>query len=184
MRERSSSGQPSLAGSLLLAHPSLRDGNFRRAVILMTADDPKGSMGVVVNRPLSGTLGGLGGEFALGPLASVPLFHGGPVESERLLLAAWRAQAHGFQVQFGIEAERAAALAADNGAQVRAFYGYAGWGAGQLANELKLHTWLVAEAPPDLFSQAGGPELWRASVGRQGAEWKLLADEPEEPNQN
>lgn len=184
MRERSPSGPSSLAGALLLAHPSLCDGNFRRAVILMTSDGKDGSMGVVINRPLGRTLGSLGGEFALGPLASVPLFEGGPVSVDKLILAAWKAQPNGFQLHIGIEPERAAALAGEADVHVRAYYGYAGWSAGQLLNELKMNTWLVAEAPPDLFSQPGDQRLWRAAVSRQGGTWKLLADEPDEPDQN
>ena len=184
MQERSPSGHSSLAGSLLLAHPSLRDGNFRRTVILMTADGKEGSMGVVVNRPLRRTLGSLGGDFALGPLASVPLFQGGPVQTDRLLLAAWRPQAHGFQLHIGIEPDRAATLLSEEGTHVRAYYGYAGWSPGQLQNELSHNTWLVTDAPPDLFDQPGDHSLWRKSVSQQGPDWRLLADEPDEPDQN
>jgi putative transcriptional regulator len=184
MRERRPSGSSSLAGALLLAHPSLRDSNFRRTVVLLTTDGKDGTMGVVVNRPLAKTLGALGGDFALGPLASVPLYQGGPVETDRLLLAAWRPQPDGFQLHLGLEPERAAALAQESGVKVRGYFGYAGWSSGQLQNELKLHTWIVTDAPPDLFTKPGDLELWRASVARQGAEWKLLANEPDEPAQN
>jgi len=47
------------AGQLLLANPSLRDPNFKRAVILMSAHDTEGAMGVVLNRPLPRQLGEL-----------------------------------------------------------------------------------------------------------------------------
>ena len=57
MRERHSADNKALAGSLLLAHPSMRDGNFRRAVVLLSAHDEKGAMGVVLNRPLGKRLG-------------------------------------------------------------------------------------------------------------------------------
>ena len=43
MRERNKSTKESLAGALLLAHPSLRDPNFRRAVVLMSAHSPEGA---------------------------------------------------------------------------------------------------------------------------------------------
>ena len=87
MRQRHSHEQVSLAGSLLLAHPALRDLNFRRSVILMSTHSADGAMGVVLNRPLGKRLGELNGEFALSPLAGVPLFGGGPVEPGQLLLA-------------------------------------------------------------------------------------------------
>jgi len=69
-----------LAGALLLAHPSLKDSNFRRTVILMSSHNADGAMGVVLNRPLGKRLGGLQSDFAIGPLASVPLCNGGPAE--------------------------------------------------------------------------------------------------------
>ena len=52
MRERIASKGQSLAGSLLLAHPVLRDPNFRRTAVLMSTHGPEGAMGVVLNRPL------------------------------------------------------------------------------------------------------------------------------------
>ena len=69
VRERRQPEKESIAGSLLLAHPSLRDPNFRRAVVLMSVHNSDGAMGVVLNRPLGKRLGELNGEFALGALA-------------------------------------------------------------------------------------------------------------------
>jgi putative transcriptional regulator len=184
MREHSPSTQTSLAGSLLLAHPALRDSNFRRTVILMTADGKDGAMGVVLNRPLGKSLGTLGGDFALGPLADIPLFQGGPVQDSQLILAAWQSQPHGFQLHLGVEPEKAAALLGEKDTHIRAYFGYAGWSPGQLKNELKQNTWLVADAPRDLFAQPGDVTLWRTSLAREGDEWRLMAGEPEDPTQN
>ncbi len=184
MRERTPTTQTSVAGSLLLAHPSLRDPNFRRTVVLMTADNKDGSMGVVINRPMGKTLGLLGGDFALGRLAEVPLFRGGPVQTSQLILAAWQSQPHGFQLHLGLEPDKAAAMLDEKDTHVRAYFGYAGWSAGQLKTELKANTWIVTEAPRDLFSHPGDLNLWRDAVRNQGAEWRLLADEPDEPSLN
>jgi putative transcriptional regulator len=47
MRSRRSPRSPSaLAGSLLLAHPALRDPNFRHSVILLSTHEASGAMGV------------------------------------------------------------------------------------------------------------------------------------------
>jgi putative transcriptional regulator len=184
MRADGKSRLESLAGSLLLAHPSLRDSNFRRAVVLMTSHGPDGAMGVIINRPLEKRLGDLGGDFVLGPLSGVPVFKGGPVQTEQLILAGWRAQPHGFQLHMGIYPERAGALFEEEGTQIRAFLGYAGWTAGQLENELKSDAWIVADAPTDLFSQPANQSLWRLFLAREGAEWRLLANEPDDPEEN
>src|SRR4051812_5602667 len=73
----------SLAGQLLLAHPVLQDAHFKRTVVLLSSHDADGAMGVVLNRPLSRQLGEVNAEFALGPLAGVPLYYGGPVEPDQ-----------------------------------------------------------------------------------------------------
>lgn len=173
-----------LAGSLLLAHPAMKDPNFRRSVVLMSAHNAEGAMGVVLNRPLGKRLGQLSGDFALGPLASVPLFTGGPVQTEQLVLAAWQVQSDGFRLHFGIEPDKALQLLAEEGTQVRGFLGYSGWSAGQLENEMKHRTWIVADVPEDLLTHAQDESLWKAVLSREGAEWRLLAEEPEDPTLN
>ncbi|MEY2878770.1 MAG: hypothetical protein RLZZ15_1150 [Verrucomicrobiota bacterium] len=184
MRERPSAPTASLAGQLLLAHPAMRDPNFRRSVVLMSAHNAEGAMGVVLNRPLGKRLGELNGDFALGALAGVPVFQGGPVDTERLLLAAWQARDDGFRLHFGVEPEKALELAHDARAEVRGFLGYAGWSAGQLDNEMSHRTWLVADVPEDLLTHASDVALWRHVVRGLGPDWRLLADEPDEPELN
>lgn len=173
-----------LAGSLLLAHPAMKDPNFRRSVVLMSAHNAEGAMGVVLNRPLGRKLGEVSGEFALGPLASVPLFSGGPVQTEQLVLAAWQTRSDGFRLHFGIEPDKALQLIAEDDTHVRGFLGYSGWSAGQLENEMRLRTWVVADVPEDLLTHAQDESLWREVLGREGAEWRLLAGEPDDPELN
>lgn len=184
MRERRQAPKESLAGSLLLAHPALQDPNFRRAVVLMSSHNAEGAMGVVLNRPLGKRLGELNGEFALGPLAGVPLFTGGPVQTEQLILVAWQPHEEGFRLHFGIEPDRAVQLVAEEGTQLRAFLGYSGWSGGQLEKELKQNTWIVTDVPAGFL---GGPQdggLWRQVLAGLGEHWRLLADEPEDPSVN
>ncbi len=102
-----------LAGHLLLAHPSLRDPNFSRTVILMSTHDEAGAMGVVLNRPLQKKLSQLNADFALTPLADVPVYRGGPVETEKVILVAWqwREKQSEFQLNFGLEVGEAGILA-------------------------------------------------------------------------
>jgi putative transcriptional regulator len=184
MRERPKDTKETLAGSLLLAHPSMRDPNFRHSVVLMSVHNPEGAMGVVLNRPMGKRLGEFSGDFALGPLAGVPMFSGGPVQTEQVVLAAWESRPDGFRLHFGVEPDKAVQLMGEEGTHVRAFVGYSGWSAGQLENEMKHHTWVVADVPEDLLTQAQDDTLWRLVLGREGAEWRLLADEPEEPERN
>ena len=97
------------AGNLLLAHPHLLDPNFRRTVILLSAHtDREGSVGVIVNRAIGQTLGEYDPELARSKLASVPLFVGGPVATDQLILVAWKwsLEESTFKLYFGIDGEK------------------------------------------------------------------------------
>jgi putative transcriptional regulator len=184
VRENTESNPESLAGSLLLAHPSLVDPNFKRTVVLMSTHGPEGAMGVVLNRPLGKRLGELKGDFALGPLSATPIFTGGPVQTDQLILAAWQTRADAFQLHFGIDPTKAADMLDDEATRLRAYLGYSGWSAGQLENELKCGTWIVASPPADLFERPMQQALWRSLLRDEGDEWRLLADEPEDAGKN
>lgn len=85
---------------------------------------------------------------------------------------------------FGLEAERAAALVEEEGVRLRAFLGYAGWSGGQLETELARDTWVVSPLLPDLMEREPDATLWRGVLGEMDHEWKLLADEPDDPSAN
>ena len=187
MKERRTTRKTdSLAGQLLLAHPALRDPNFRRTVILLSAHNGDGAMGVVLNRPLDKQLGELNAAFALGPLAGVPVYAGGPVEPEQLVIVSWQwlKADSAFQLHFGIEPDKAAELVGSPGVTLRAFLGYAGWSKGQLENELRHDTWLATAVEDEMLGKTDGVGLWRQILGSMAPELKLLADEPEDPTVN
>jgi len=179
-KSRKSTG---VAGSLLLAHPGLKDPNFQYAVILMSEHDEEGAMGVVLNQPEGRKLGALNGDFALGPLAQVPIFRGGPVQEKQLILVAWEIRDDGFRLHFGLEPAKAEQCLAE-GMEVRAFMGYSGWSAGQLEHELKHNTWVVADIPEDIVAPPHDKSLWRRVLAAQGPEWKVLAEEPDDTSLN
>ena len=189
MRDSASvSFSESLAGSVLLAHPVLQEKTFRRTAILMSRHDREGAMGVVLNRPMNRKLADFGADFALGPLAHVPVFDGGPVERQQIILCAWRPhvddESEGVQLLFGLDHEKAIELAGQDGVQLRAFLGYAGWTSGQLEGELARETWVVANLDPGFIEHAPDESLWRRVLGSINARWRLLAGEPDDPQLN
>lgn len=184
MREKKQGRPDSLAGSILLAHPVLKDPNFRRTAILMSTHGAEGAMGIVLNRPLGKRLGEMKGDFAIGPLSATPIYTGGPVQTEQLILAAWQAREDAFQLHFGIDPERAEQMLSDESTRLRAYLGYSGWSAGQLENELECGTWIVSSPPTDLLDRPAEEDLWRSLLADEGGEWKLMADEPDEPDKN
>lgn len=187
MKERRTAQKSqSLAGQLLLAHPVMRDPNFRRTVVLLSAHNDEGAMGVVLNRPLNRQMGELNAEFALGPLAGVPLYFGGPVESDQLIIVTWQwiPAEHAFQLNFGVEVEKAVEMIGRPGVTIRAFLGYSGWSKGQLENEMKHDTWIATPVEGDWLIKHDGVPLWRNLVSFIEPELKVLADAPEDPTLN
>jgi putative transcriptional regulator len=185
MRERKKATL-NLAGSLLLAHPAMHDPNFRRSVVLLSAHGDDGAMGVVLNRPLGKQLGDLNAQFAASPLAGVPVYQGGPVQTEQLILAAWQPEPleSSFRFYFGIDVDKAETLQGEEGVRLRAFLGYSGWSKGQLENELRHNTWVITPVSTELLERNEGQGLWRAILSGLSPEWKLLADEPEDLSGN
>ncbi len=143
-------------------------------------------MGIVLNRPLGKKLGQLNAEFALSPLASIPLFQGGPVQTDQVLLCGWRfhEDGTGFQLMFGMDPQKAAEAQSQEGMRLRAFLGYAGWESGQLENELKHNTWVVSPLMSNLLDLNQDETLWKAILAGISDDWKLLIDEPEDPTRN
>lgn len=187
MRERRTTPKAkNLAGQLLVAHPALRDPNFIRTVILLSAHNDDGALGVVLNRPMGKQLGEFSSDFAFGPLAGVPLYRGGPVQTDQLVLAAWqwREDEGAFQLYFGLEPDKATELIGAAGVTVRGFLGYSGWGQGQIENEMKHRTWFVTSVDSEILGRNDGVALWRTILGSLDPELKLLADEPEDPTVN
>ena len=135
----------SLAGKVLLAHPSLDDVHFRRTAVLLHHHTAKhGALGVVINRPLARTLADLDSRFAGGPVAEALAHEGGPVHPDRLALASWRLVPGGLgDLRFGLAEEEASRLAADPAVRLRAYVGHAAWSPGQIVIDLGLNALFV-----------------------------------------
>jgi putative transcriptional regulator len=187
MKERRTSrSSKTLAGHLLLAHPVLRDPNFKRTAILLSVHNADGAMGVVLNRPLNQQLGELNAEFAFGPLAGIPVYAGGPVSTEQLIIVSWQwlEGEDAFQLHFGLEPVKAAELIGTPGLTLRAFLGYSGWSQGQLENEMKHDTWVVSAVDGTELEKHDGVALWRNLLGGIDPDLKLQAQEPDDPTAN
>lgn len=185
MRERGQT-PANLAGSLLLAHPKLQDPNFTRTVVLMSLHSADGAMGVVLNRPLDKTLADLGPEFRKTDLGAVPVYCGGPVSPEQLILVAWQVSTGDgtFKLYFGIDPDKLRELMAEADLEVRAFLGHSGWTGGQLEMEMARDTWLVSAVPADALADFDGVDLWRQVVRGLSPQWRVQVDEPEDPSLN
>ncbi|MCX4508763.1 YqgE/AlgH family protein [Streptomyces sp. NBC_01619] len=181
----------SLTGRLLVATPALADPNFDRAVVLLLDHDEEGSLGVVLNRPTPVGVGDILEPWAR--LAGEPgvVFQGGPVSLDSALGLAvipgdegplgWR-RVHGAIGLVDLEAPPEL-LAAALGS-LRIFAGYAGWGPGQLEDELTEGAWYVVESEPGDVSSPQPESLWRSVLRRQRNELAMVATYPDDPSLN
>jgi putative transcriptional regulator len=181
--------KPCLSGSILLSHPSLKDPSFSKTIVFLSAhSEETGTVGVILNRPLNQSLDQLDNQFQTGSFGKIPVFEGGPVEKDKLIVAAWEwlDSPSSFKLYFGIDLEKAESLKVENKKiKIACFLGHSGWSAGQLENELEHNSWIVSSLNHDLFSEMNQTsDTWRRLVSEMGDDLKLLADAPDDPEVN
>jgi putative transcriptional regulator len=184
----------SLSGRLLAATPLLGDPNFRRTVVLIVEDDKdEGTLGVVLNRPTEVPLDQVLESWT--SLVSGPpvVFRGGPISPNSALALAMpqgSAEPLGWRSLPGVALKSRIGLVdlgappellADGISSMRVFAGYAGWGAGQLRDEIEEGAWYVLPGNPDDAFAAEPERLWEQVLRRQGGELALVATYPEDP---
>lgn len=180
----------SLRGKLILAGPMLKDPNFDRTVVLITEHTEEGAMGLVLNRPSEATVGDAVPDLTWVTDPEDTVYVGGPVAPNGVIvLAEWTDPGQAVVLvedDLGFvpgDADDPDALAAAI-RRARVYAGHAGWGPGQLEDELAEEAWIV-EAPrrEELFSD-DAEGLWPAVLRRMGREFALLSTMPPDPSLN
>jgi len=180
----------SLRGKLLLAGPTLLDPNFRRTVVLIVEHTEEGAMGLVLNRPAETTVAEAVPDLAWLADSDANVFVGGPVaETAVIVLAEFdRPDLAGAIVEddlgfIGADADDAEGL---DGAirRARVFAGHAGWGPGQLEDELEEEAWIIEPPLRDEIFTEEPEDLWSAVLRRKGNRFARLATMPPDPSLN
>jgi putative transcriptional regulator len=178
----------SLKGQLLIAGPALIDPNFRRTVVLVGEHSEEGALGLVLNRATEATVDEAVPELTA-VVDSFSLVHaGGPVQPSAIVVLAEFADPDqaGALVLGSVGFLPAETDPDELGELLRArvFAGYAGWGPGQLDDELEEGSWIVEPAlPEDVFTEEPG-ELWGEVLKRKGGAYGVLALMPYDPSLN
>lgn len=182
-----------LTGRLLVATPALGDPNFARAVVLVLDHDESGALGVVVNRPTTVPVGEVLPTWQQFTTDPAVLFQGGPVALDSALGLAvlpgqgddeplgWRRVVDGLGL---VDLDAPPEVLAAEMADLRIFAGYAGWGTGQLEDEVGEGAWYVVPSRArDVFTDA--PEsLWRNVLRRQGGDLAMVSTYPDDASMN
>ena len=175
-------------GLLLVAHPSLRDPNFRRSVLLLSTHAREaGALGFVLNHPLGKTAADLLPEHdQQSLLAQIPVYVGGPVGQDQLGFAglSWDAEARSLRLETHLSLSDVHRWHEEHTGEVRAFVGYSGWSAGQLEEELTQKAWVLVEPSQDAMEPEAVARLWFRVMGALGTAYKFMSIIPDDPSLN
>jgi len=169
-----------LEGKLLIALPGMSDPRFEKTVIFMCAHSQTGAMGLIINKPVAG----LGFHAMMQKLGvritantpDFPVLFGGPVETGRgFVLHSADFESNESTLPVSEDVSLTATLdilrtmAEGRGPQKAIFaLGYAGWGAGQIENEIRLNGWVHCDADSAILFDAEIDAKWSAALRKLG----------------
>lgn len=176
-----------LEGQLLVATPNVMGSAFSKSVILMCAHSHEGAMGVIINHTLDNVhCSDLFDQLAL-PAETIrdnpPVYYGGPVEVNRGFVI------YEHEGNFLEEAMLTVGDIAISGSlnilrviaegkgpkRSLVALGYAGWGAGQLENEIKENSWFSVPASTDLIFERTNAKKWERAAMLQGVDLRKFS---------
>jgi putative transcriptional regulator len=163
-------------GQLLIASPKIADPRFRKTVIFMVKHNAEGAHGLIVNKIFGRRkIAKLMKNFGLKPqgaTGSLNLHLGGPVRRRGVFILHTSdyesTSSHlvdgtiSFTTDVGILQDIAQG---NSPRKVLIALGYAGWGAGQLGDEVARGDWSLAKATEEIVFGGGRNEVWERIVG-------------------
>lgn len=179
-----------LTGDILIAMPAMGDTRFDKSVVLVCDHSEQGAMGLIVNKPMP-DLGFLPLlrqlDIETGPQTPrLPIYFGGPVDSGRGFVLhspeGEGAAKDGTTLSIGEEyaltptrdmLERIARGEAPE--RVLMALGYAGWGPGQLEQEIAQNAWLTTDPTPDLIFGDMPGRTWSMALQQLGIDPLMLS---------
>lgn len=176
------------AGQMLIAMPQMRDARFSRTVVYLCAHTKEGAMGLVINRMFNGlSFPDLLEQLNIEPTPlcdPIKIHFGGPVEAGRgfVLHSTDYVQETTLVVndEVGLTATIDVLKAIANGeGPTRSLLalGYAGWGAGQLDNEIRDNAWLSVQADEELLFGTDIDHKWEKAIAKIGVDFSMLSGE-------
>lgn len=168
----------SLRGQFLLAMPGMQDPRFKQSIAFMVEHTGEGAMAIVINSPSKVTWKAVFEQLSLEDISlrgDETVLLGGPMSPEQGFVL------HGAGVAFDSTLEVSddisltaskdilESLAAGRGPDdVLLALGYAGWGPGQLEEELADNAWLTLPAEAEILFATPWQKRWHAAAARHG----------------
>lgn len=151
----------------LVAHPALRDLDYRQAVLIATPIQTGGHVGVIINRPTRRSLVSLFPEHEPSKRVTDPVFYGGPF-SRGALVALVKADTNPGggavllmdKLYMTFRANAIDRVIEQTPNEARFYVGYVGWRPGELRAEVERGLWVVVSANRDTVFRKDTERLW------------------------
>lgn len=179
-----SESSASLCNHFLIAMPYMKDPNFSGTLTYICDHNEHGALGLVINRPMEFSLGDILEQLDIeSDRLDLPIYGGGPVQLERGFVlhrpqGDWQSSLSlGNELALTTSRDILAAIGAGEGpGEFLVALGYAGWGAGQLEQELAGNIWLTCPADPDILFHTPWQRRFAAAMARMGIDINQLSD--------
>ncbi len=175
-----------LTDQFLIAMPSLKDPNFEKTVTYICAHNEEGAMGIVINKPLDIELGEIFQQMEIDTSNAIArqqtVFQGGPVHIDRGFIlhksaTTWDSSINVTDnISVTTSKDILEAMAQGEGPQESLIaLGYAGWGSGQLEEEILHNAWLSGPADQDIIFKTPYQDCWQAAAEHLGVDLDKLS---------
>lgn len=177
-------------GQILLSEPFMADPNFKRSAVLICDHGMDGTVGFVMNKPLEMSIDALIADF---PTFDSEVFFGGPVQTDTIHYVHCKGDILNDSIKvvdgvyWGGDFEQLKMLVTQQlilPKDIRFFVGYSGWGQGQLAEEMRLGSWVTAEMNTNYLFKESPDELWQQIMRNKGSIYTVIAQMPKGVNWN
>ena len=182
-----------LTHHFLIAMPGLDDAAFAKSVIYLCEHTERGALGLIINKPSDINLKGLFAKVELPlrreDLSDAPVFHGGPVQTERgfvlhesMMPGHESVYASTMSIPGGLEMTTSKDVleALSTGAGPRRVFvslGYSAWGEGQLESEISDNSWLTVPADMGVIFDTPVGERYEKAMLLLGLQSWMLSPE-------
>ena len=187
-----------LTKQLLIAMPSMEDPNFSRTVTIICEHNQDGAMGIVVNQPTTLFINELFSNFDGNEPATIDaqdssannanhkelVYVGGPMQIDTGFILhdsdqQWEST-HIIDNDLSLTTSEDILIAIAGGKGPGKFLialGYAGWGAGQLEQEISDNVWLTVPYEADIVFETPIDQRWQSAATKLGIDLHLISNQ-------
>lgn len=180
--------QHRLTDHFIIAMPGLMDENFSQAVTYICEHDENGTFGIIINRESDITLDDVMQQMNIPYRPEKnrpePVFTGGPVQANRGFIlhrppGNWDSSlVINDSVALTTSRDILEAIAESRGPDDNIIaLGYAGWGPGQLEQEMAANTWLSCPAEEQIIFETPVKDRWQAAADLIGVDLGLISSD-------